>query len=234
MTTIRWKGYEWITEERWGQIHPEKPDWWYDESCVLVDNEDNLNLMTKRNPKYFPGLNKTAVVGAGLVSCTEKFDFGMFKVIAKLPEGSNLWPAFWMWSWDTWPPEIDVFEGYSDSKGSYLKPRISNPLGFWNVQTNLHYIKNGQSKMVGGKTHYFGFKDPSKNFMEYAVSWKKDKIEFYYNNRLVRVMDDEKILKQLSETKMNVIINNGVTSDVDLSNPPHSNFVVKDFTYTPY
>jgi beta-glucanase (GH16 family) len=88
--------------------------------------------------------------------------------------------------------------------------------------------------MLGGKTHYFGFKDPSKNFMEYTVSWKKDKIEFYYGNRLVRTIDDKKILKQLSDTTMNVIINNGVTSDVDLSNPPHSNFVIKDFTYTPY
>ena len=42
MTTIRWKGYEWITEERWGQVHPEKPNWWYDESCVLVDNEEHF------------------------------------------------------------------------------------------------------------------------------------------------------------------------------------------------
>ena len=24
---IKFCGYDWITEERWGQIHPEKPDW---------------------------------------------------------------------------------------------------------------------------------------------------------------------------------------------------------------
>ena len=35
---------------------------------------------------------------------------------AKLPYGDNLWPAFWMWSWDSWPPEIDIFEGYTNNK----------------------------------------------------------------------------------------------------------------------
>ena len=25
MKTINWSGYEWITQERWGDIHPEKP-----------------------------------------------------------------------------------------------------------------------------------------------------------------------------------------------------------------
>lgn len=233
MRKINWQGYEWITQERWGQVHPEKSHWWYDESCVFIDRNSNLNLMTKRNPKYFPEINKTSIIGAGLVSCTGKFNFGTFKIIAKLPEGSNLWPAFWMWSWDSWPPEIDVLEAYSDSKGSYLKPRISNPLGFWNVQTNVHYIRNNENKMVKGKTHYFGFKDPSKHFIEYGVSWKKDKVEFYYDNRLVRVINDKQILKQLSETTMNVIINNGVTSEVDLFNPPNSNFVIKDFIYEP-
>jgi hypothetical protein len=93
-----------------------------------------------------------------------------------------------MWSWDTWPPEIDVLEVYSDSKGSYLKPRFSNPLGFWNVQTNVHYLNGSQSKMLGGKTHYFGFKDPSKNFMEYTVSWKKDKIEFVLIQIMLKII----------------------------------------------
>ena len=53
MATIRWKGYEWITEERWGQVHPEKSHWWYDESCVLIDNENNLNLMMKYQIIFF-------------------------------------------------------------------------------------------------------------------------------------------------------------------------------------
>jgi len=120
--TIKWQGYEWITQERWGQVHPEKSHWWYDESCVSIDEKDNLHLKTKSNPKYFPELDVISNIGTGLVSCTEKFGYGVFSIDAKLPKGKHLWPAFWMWSWDSWPPEIDIFEGYSNGFG------ISKPM----------------------------------------------------------------------------------------------------------
>ena len=31
---FQWSGYEWITQERWGQIHPNKSFCWYDPSAV--------------------------------------------------------------------------------------------------------------------------------------------------------------------------------------------------------
>ena len=52
MENIFWCGHEWITSERWGQVHPDKSHWWYDESCVLVDENNYLHLKTKNNPKY--------------------------------------------------------------------------------------------------------------------------------------------------------------------------------------
>jgi len=234
METINWSGYEWITQERWGQIHTEKSHWWYDESCVNVDENKNLNLLTKYNPKYFPELNKWSHIGVGLISSVGRFNHGTFTVSAKLPKGENLWPAFWMWSWDTWPPEIDVFEAYSNSKGSYFKPRIKSPLGFWNVQTNIHYIEKEKNKMIGGKTKFFGFKDPSKNFIKYSVEWSKNSIKFYYDDVLVRTIDDESIMGQMNNTTMNVILNNGVTAGVNKLDPPKSNFIVEYFKYEPF
>ena len=50
--------------------------------------------------------------------------------------------------------------------------------------------------MTGGKTHYFGFKDPTKNFIKYKVEWRSDSIKFYYDNRLVREITDKKIKKK--------------------------------------
>lgn len=231
---LNWKGYNWLQNERWGFVHPEKSDWWYDSNCSFVDTDGNLNLLTKKNQKYFPEIDKISSIGVGLVSCTERFKWGRFEIEAKLPYGENLWPAFWMWSWDSWPPEIDVFEGYSDKNSNFFKLRISKLLGFWNVQTNIHYVKEGKNRMIGGKTHYFGFKDPTKNFIKYAVDWKKDRVNFYYNDKIVRSIKDKLILEQLNNTSMNVVINNGVTSDVNLEQPPLSNFIIKDFKYTKY
>lgn len=233
MRTIEWCGYEWITQERWGQVHPDKKYWWYDESCVSIDESGDLHLLTKKNLKTFPetGISQ---IGVGLVSCTHKFGYGVYSINAKLPEGNNLWPAFWMWSWDSWPPEIDIFEGYSSKRGRYFRPTIKNPIGFWNVQTNVHYKKEDKNKMSGGRTHFFGFKNPSKNFIDYTLIWQRDSIEFYYNKRLVRTINDKEILNQLSNTKMNVIINNGITDSVDLINGiPESDFVIRNFKYSP-
>ena len=50
MNIINWSGYEWITQERWGQIHPEKPWNWYDPSCVKINERGNLELWVKKNP----------------------------------------------------------------------------------------------------------------------------------------------------------------------------------------
>lgn len=233
MKKIRWCGYDWITQERWGQIHPKKNFWWYDESCVNICRGTNqLHLRTRYNPKYFVGIGE-APIGAGLVSCTEKFSFGIYSITAKLPKGKNLWPAFWMWSWDSWPPEIDVFEAYTNSKGSYFKPRFKSPLGFWNVQTNVHYTEDDKNKMVGGKTKFFGFKDPSDHFIKYTLVWERDYIKFFYDDILVREITDKKILSQLSNTTMNVVINNGVTEDANLSVVEESDFIIKNFKFTP-
>lgn len=225
MRTFSWCGYEWITQERWGQIHPEKSHWWYDESCVSLDKQNHLHLTTKYNPRYFESLDVTSNIGVGLVSCKNKFTQGIYTIEAKLPYGKNLWPAFWMWSWDSWPPEIDVFEGYSNNNPNYFKFSLTNPFGFWNVQTNLHYNGNGGNSMIGGKTHYFGFKDPTKHFMKYCVVWEFKSIKIYYGDKLVRTINDEKIMKQFENATMNVIINNGVTENVNKNNPPESDFI---------
>lgn len=139
---IEWNGYQWLQQERWGQVHPEKPDWWYDPTASYVDSEGVLNLLTKRNPRYFSEISKESTIGVGLVSCQTKFKWGQFEIEAKLPHGDNLWPAFWMWSQDNWQPEIDVLEGYSDNNPNYFKFRLAKPFGFWNIHNeNLLIIK---------------------------------------------------------------------------------------------
>ena len=86
MEEISWCGYNWIPQERWGQIHPDKKHWWYDKDCVKIDDDNNLILSIRYNPKYFKKLDFTSETGVGLVSCTEKFKHGTFKIVAKLPK----------------------------------------------------------------------------------------------------------------------------------------------------
>ena len=231
---INWCGYEWLTQERWGQIHPEHPHQWYDPFAVIPNN-DELLLYAYKKPKYFPDLKITSPTAVGLVSCLEKFSYGTFELEAKMPKGKQTWPAFWMYSWSDWPPEIDVFESYSNNKQSYFKFRILRPLGFWNVQTCLHYRDNsGNHTMIKPKTHWFGFKDPSTNYIKYKVEWFKDVINYYYNDRLVRTIKDSFILNQFKGQYMNVVINNAISETLNPDEAVSNIFKVKNFKYTPY
>jgi hypothetical protein len=229
---IRWSGYEWLTQERWGQIHPGKTFLWYDPSAVQIDNNQYIHLKTKYNPKYFPDLNVTSNIGVGLISCTTKFKQGTYEIEAKLPSGKNLWPAFWMYSFDSWPPEIDIFESYTNKFGSYFDIGLSlkSGLSIWHVSSNAWWKDGDSNNQLGGQSGWFGFPNPAKNFIKYKLVWTNDSLKYYYNEKLVRTITDKKVLDQCNNTTMNVILNNSLQQE-DLKT--NSDFVVKYFKYTP-
>jgi len=228
---INWSGYEWATQERWGKWHKSKPWNWYDPECVKVDNWGYLHLETHKNPKQFGDIESP--YGVGLISSVDDFDHGYFEIECKLPTGKKLWPAFWMWS-GPWPPEIDVFEGYTDNKNGYLKFNRFNPLGWWNMPSNIwtHKKENGSAVNLSPRTGFSGFKDPTKNFIKYSCYWTKDIIQIKHNGYKVREITDPETLKYFEGKKMNVIINNHFQP-----NPPegdnYSDFIVKYFKYVP-
>lgn len=238
---IKWSGYEWLDRERWGRVHPENYiRGWNDPGAIQINRDGHLVLQTRKNPREFEINGKKVIshTGIGLVSNTTKFVHGYFEIEAKLPTGKNLWPAFWMWSFDSWPPEIDVFEAYTNKKKGYFKlipAKWWRFLGFWNVQTNVHYGHKGDGTQssIKGETHWMGFKNPRKHFIKYGCLWAPDKIEIFYNGRSVRTIKDKKVLKYFENTTMNVIINNHVDESVNLQNPTESEFIVKYFKYTP-
>jgi hypothetical protein len=236
---IDWCGYQWMTQERWGLVHPEKSHWWYDKDRVHVDSKNVLHLRTGLNPRKFDHIEEISPISVGLVSCTEKFSYGTFEFEAKLPTGKNLWPAIWMYSWESWPPEIDILEGYSDQNDNFSYKKM----WFWtkkqtkyNIHSNIHYREKNQNKSIHDIQPSHGTElafEPTKKFVKYVCIWKPDLIQIYYDNILVRQVGDKTILSKIEGHKMNVIINNGVTSFVDKKNPPISDFQLSGFQYSP-
>lgn len=229
--TIEWCGYKWLTQERWGQIHPEKDFQWYDPTAVEINDKGQLILKTHYDFKYFKELDVSSTVGVGFASCTTPFDYGYFEIEAKLPRGKYLWPAFWMWSFKSWPPEIDIFEGYTKRRNGYFRIDLRNPLGFWHVNTNVHLGKMPSNYSIGAKSHWMGFKDPSKHFIKYGCEWTEEHIKIYYNGRLVRTIDDVETMEHLKGHKMNIIINNAVDWGIDKDDPTRSRFIINYFKY---
>ena len=240
MSKINWSGYEWLPREIWGQYHPDKAYCYYDKTAIDINDKDELILKTQYNPKIFKGkslhynskLTELEIpIGVGLVSCKEKFGYGYFEIEAKLPTGKNLWPAFWMSPNNSWPPEIDVIEGYTKNKNNYFHFNWKNPFGFWRVETNFHCGEQPNNYNLGSKTHWLGFKSPSKNYNKFGCLWAEDKIEIYYNNRLVRKLTDDKLLDEYRGKTMNVKINTHVDKNIDTTNPTQSEYKIKYFKY---
>ena len=107
MANIKWANYSWRTREKWGVYHPNKTYCYYDKTAVDINDKDELILKTQYNPKKFEKPDIEIPIGVGLVSCKEEFGYGYFELEAKLPTGKNLWPAFWMSPFETWPPDRD-------------------------------------------------------------------------------------------------------------------------------
>ena len=223
---IDWSGHKWLTRERWGLIHPEKSYNWYDPSCTKVLN-GILNLDIKYNPKSFFIDNKQihSLYGTGLVSCQTDFGFGTFEIRAKLPQGRGLWPAFWLYPVNSWPPEIDVFEGYSGKRnyktGCFLKP---------------HDVESCTHSKIGAwqparKSWFWQLSNPCENFNTYTLNWYADELTFLINGKIIRSVTNKETLKELADYKMQVIINNHIDGRFINDFIAETPFIINYFSY---
>jgi beta-glucanase (GH16 family) len=225
---IGWSGYKWLTEERWGQIHENKPWMWYDESAVGTYG-GTLELEVDSNPKDFliNGKTITSEWGVGLVTCETDFSFGVFEIEAKLPKGIGLWPAFWMWATDTWPPEVDIFEAYSEKSNYYkwfMKP--------YRIESCVHIKGNPVTSLNAISPWCWNTAvKPTEQFNNYRLLWTPSTLEFLINGKLVRRVDDKDVLAALAQHKMRVVINNAVDGHYIEECEPETPFVIRNFKY---
>jgi hypothetical protein len=109
-------------------------------------------------------------IGATINSFPFAQKYGVFAISAKLPLGKGIWPAFWLLPADkSWPPEIDVMEVIG------LEPSTL----YTSVHTNIPRKETAYG--LGTDTHL----DLSAAFHEYAVDWGPEKIEWYFDRKLI-------------------------------------------------
>lgn len=199
---------KWIVGEHWGKYHPDRPNVHYGEP-VNVENESHALFTVKHNPKIFKRDGEEILIPfeVSLLSTAKSFRqmYGRFECRMTLPKGRGVWPAFWMWG-PTWPPEIDVIEAYGDYNG--LDARYQY-ISVWWGRNSL-----GNKKSIGG----WGIKVDTKkgvgkNYHEFAVEWKPDKMEFYTDGIKVFQYSNKKKLEEWynqPDTNMWIIINNSL------------------------
>jgi beta-glucanase (GH16 family) len=124
------------------------------------------------------------------------------------------WSAFWTSGVTTWPPEIDIFEAYTDQDVKKIE-----------IQPNIHWRSGRGKKMYGAPT--IPVKNPSDRFVKYAIHWTDKYIKFYYDEILVQVCTNHEMLKDNAAEQF-IIINNGLQQPTDTNQPTEGKMVVKN------
>jgi hypothetical protein len=193
--------FSWVAGYLWdhpvvGYISPSPqhennyPAWTSNGAAEASPNGDMISLMAKNLAPFTlsNGLNFTvrkmsaalaetvgksdpkAYIGATINSFPYSQLYGVFAMSAKLPRGRGLWPAFWLVPADkTWPPEIDIMEVIGREPST--------------LHTTVHY-KDPQGHSEAGQatdTHL----DLSAGFHEYTADWGPERIDWYFDRKLV-------------------------------------------------
>lgn len=199
---------KWRIGQPWGLFHPDFPYQYYGEKSVLVKN-NKLILSQFLDPKDLTFGNDDKIYkipqSVGLVTSYNSFGYGFYKFRINLPVGVGLWPAVWISCVDSWPPEIDILEAYSDKNSNYGQ----------DLQSNFHYNIGQYKESSGARNH-----PVLSTEQDIVVScyWTEDFIKIYYNGYLVRVITEKKTLEWFRGKKMLIILNNAIR-------PEYSNII---------
>lgn len=230
---FKWSGYEWLGRLHYGFGHQNGRKFWQDPSASFIDGKTgHLHLLTHKNPMQF--VTGFPTIGAGFAVSEMEFSYGTFEICCRLPKGKWLWPAFWGICKKVWPPEVDMFEGYSDENGSYKDFQWLNPFSRYAVRTNAWYGSIKDKKNIGARQHSSISKDPSSRFEYFKLLWKPSEMQIFFGNDLVRRINIKRLLEDFKKEKMVIVINNAIRDDArKIDKIEDSDFEIKYFSYKP-
>lgn len=195
---------KWRISQPWGRFHTGNPTQYYGDESVSIE-DGSLILDTKYLPKkglttWENDIKYDIDYSVGLITSLESFGYGFYEFEITLPKGVGLWPAVWLTAVDTWPPEIDILEAYSDQYSNYGKK----------FQTNLHFDFNPNKKNSGARNHRL--LDTAER-IKVSCHWNENFIKIFYNGYLVRQVTSKKVLKWFKNKKMTIVLNNALRSE---------------------
>ena len=236
-------GYKWLCRmEGESEIHPGKSHWYYEEDAVKQTGNNSVELTTLYKPgteiHHWDGNIYYPTYGSGIIRSVDEFTYGTFLADIMLPRGLHLWPSFWLTGSKFWPPEIDIFEAYSDKK----KGKYTEGL-HWNIKHNIHYQTDTSSHEwihAKGIPYFSLMNKPTKNYNNYKLEWTPNSIKFLVNNHVIRDIDyhdDPEVINGLNRSPyMYMVFSMEIKKDytkheLDTLSQPMK---IKNFKYIPY
>lgn len=186
---------KWRTNYPWGSREHNYNGYTSSQNVYVYDGR----LIIEAKEEERSGKSYTTGVAAPRRTFTSGYVEGYFKTP---PATSGFWPAFWLTSASTWPPEIDIFEFFGSDPQAWM---------------SYHYEdSHGDHQRV---TSPFSDLDFSNGVHRFGVDWNADRIIWYIDGEeQFRYSGD--FVNQLEGEEMWLIINFGI--DPDFLNSPSS------------
>lgn len=234
----------WRFGQSWGEFHPDHLYQYYDmNGDYSQTSKDGLVLSLRNVPKHYkkseikewsrrPNMPEEFTVDTvvGMVTSKIGWKYGWFEAWIKLPQGQSYWPAFWFSGINSWPPEIDVFEAYSDVGQRYEEKTFFGKVPDKKIQPNLHYGVEGKSYDQYGP-YNVAVANSTERFVQYICHWERNFIRIYYDGILIFETTNKEILKWYNGSKdeLGVLFNHGRTKKQPNSLPDESDMIVRSF-----
>lgn len=195
---VEWNGLTWLKRPFWGYTHPDYNLSWYDPSLPYIDTDGCMVLGIDDRETEFTADNGEVMHRRWATCYVRTFSeqkYGKWEFEMKCPKGKNLWPALWLASDSSWPPEIDVMEGWSEKDDTYKKNCLQK-----HIYPTLHWIDNGNHIAKRGFCTWKWRLDCTGGFDKYTLEWKPDVIRILYNGKTVMKCKNKGILDGFNDS----------------------------------
>jgi beta-glucanase (GH16 family) len=143
-----------------------------------------------------------------------KQTYGYWEMNAKLPKGRGMWPAFWLLSYNSWPPEVDIMENLGHDSNTYYTTvhydgTPNNNTTDNNASSRCITYANG-SNCGELPTNVMKGIDLSAGFHRYGVDVESDTIKWYFDGTLIYSTSTP---PQLLNEPLYIVVNTAVGGD---------------------
>ena len=167
----------WSGHYQWGLLSEARRGGYWNKNLVRAEDGNLIIPVVYKEHGY--GGKGPGWYSAGIDTDTSfSQKYGYFECRCILPEGADIWSAFWLMNEGVFNEdgngrdgtEIDVFES------SCFGDKKSNA-----ISTNLHFDGYGDAHQNMGGKKYLVRGNPYKEFNTYGVEWNENEYIFYIN-----------------------------------------------------
>jgi hypothetical protein len=223
----------WRIGRNWGIAHPDHTCWCSGDMVFTRHDAVNSSYDAARlgiGKEYREFYSQTYPWKVGYISSVDTFKYGAFTFFFILPRGRHLWPAIWLTDGKTWPPEIDIVEGWTNDKSEKHPYRKYSHDIFPICCTNKIFpglVTGNCLENKGGKSYYNLFHGTNSKYMDTdlginscMLEWNPNKIAVWYNGHKVMEETNPDMLRWFNES-------DGM--EIHLDNYVMNEFSFKDF-----